>query len=548
MKHSYCQIVSLCVFLAVQACAAQNGSVGLGMNPTQPVRAISKLWTAQENQLAFGLGWPWGSRFHARSDAMLDTVPSKTDTVPSKTDTLPQHTEGVSTRTVKVSYRDSTVSNVYGDLLNDDSIANPKSPLWIPIVQIVGGNVFLWSIDRFVSNEDFSRIGFQSWKRNFKVGWEWDADGFEMNHFFHPYGGALAFNSGRVTGYDFWESIPFAFGSSLMWEYVGENTLPSYNDLINTTLSGVFGGEVLYRLSSNVLDDRTTGAARFFRELFAAALNPKRGFTRLIQGRLFRVSSEEVYQKEPLNVTFSLGAHNVNDGSTFGTGPTSVMANAMFVYGNPFENRSRKPFDFFKLRFDLNFGVGSRVIDNIIGYGLLFGSNGQVGSFKIMAGGFQHFDYWDNNIYRITSLGFGGGIISQLPILEKSVMESAIHLAIIPLGAVSSPYVSVGDRDYAYGGGVQGKLENIFNLGWGSLTTDYFIYWIHTYIGAAGNNVIGIFKPRLGVQLYQNLSVGFEYLVYQRSGYFVDYPTFYSLHTEQKIYLILNLENFGITE
>jgi len=369
-----------------------------------------------------------------------------------------------------------------------------------------------------------------------------------MNHFFHPYGGAMAFTGGRSNGYGYFESVPFAFGSSLMWEYFGENSLPSYNDIINTTLSGAFGGEVLYRLSSNVLDDRTTGAARFFRELFAAALCPTRAFNRLTQGRLFRVSEEEVYQKEPLNVTFSLGAHNVNDGSTFGSGTASVMANAMFVYGNPFENRSRKPFDFFKLRFDLNFGVGNRVIDNIIGYGLLFGSNGQIGNLKIMGGGFQHYDYWDNNIYRITSLGFGGGVISQLPISKNSAIESAFHLAILPLAAVSSPYVSIGDRDYAYGYGMQAKFENIFNLGWGSLTTDYFLYYIHTYVGAAGYNVIGIFKPRLGVQVYRNVSVGFEYLVYQRKGYFDNYPEFYSLHTEQKVYVIVNLENFGLTE
>jgi hypothetical protein len=479
---------------------------------------------------------------------MPDSVPSKTDTVPSKTDSLPQHTEGVSTKTAKVSYRDSTVSNIYGDLLDDDPEANPKSPLWVPIVGFMRGNLMTWAVDRYISNADYARVGIQSWKTNIQTGWEWDSDGFEMNHFFHPYGGAMAFTGGRVNGYSYFESLPFAFGSSLMWEYFGETSLPSYNDLINTTLSGAFGGEVLYRLSSNVLDDRATGSGRFFRELLAAVFSPTRAFARLTEGRLFRVSAEEVYQKEPLNVTFSLGAHNVNDGSKFGTGSSSVMANAMFVYGNPFENRSRKPFDFFKLRFDLNFGVGNRVIDNIIGYGLLFGSNGQAGPLKIMAGGFQHYDYWDNTIYRITSLGFGGGIISQLPISTKSVIESAVHLAIIPLAAISSPYVAIGDRDYAYGGGLQGKFENIINLGWGSLTTDYFLYWIHTYVGAAGDNLVGIFKPRLGVQIHRNISVGFEYLVYQRTGNFDKYPNFYSLHTEQKVYVILNLENFGITE
>jgi len=454
----------------------------------------------------------------------------------------------VSTKEAKVSYRDSTVSNVYGDLLDDDPIANPKYPLWMPILGVIEGNLVTWSIDRALLNADFARVGIESWTRAYTVGWEWDSDGFGMNHFFHPYGGAMAFNSGRASGYSFFESIPFAFGGSLMWEMMGENTLPSYNDVINTTLSGAFAGEILYRLSSNVLDDRATGAPRFFRELFAAVLDPRRGFNRLIHGRLFRVSSDQVYQKEPLNVSFSIGAHNVNDGSQFGTGFSSVMLNAQFVYGNPFELRSRKPFDFFKLRFDMNFGAGPRIIDNITGYGLLFGSNHQTGKFKFIAGGFQHFDYWDNYIYQVSALGFGGGIFSQLPILTNSVIETGLHLALVPLGAVSSPYVAVGDRYYAYGGGMEAKIENIIDLGWGSLTTDYFYYWLHTYVGAGGTNSIGILKPRLAIHVYRAVSVGFEYLFYQRNGFFDDYPEFYSFHTEQKIYIVLNLENFGIKD
>ncbi len=541
VNHFRNSIIVCCLFLAVQVCSSQNGSVGLSVNPVQPARGIAGSRVFQENQFGMGLGWSQSSRWYPHSGSKLDTVPSKTDS-------LPQHTEGVSTVKPKISYRDSAVSNIYGDLLDDDPIANPRSPVWVPILETFGGNVFLWSIDKFVSNEDFSNIGFQSWKRNIKVGWEWDSDAFEMNHFFHPYGGSLAFDGGRANGYSFFESAFFSFGSSLMWEYFGENTLPSYNDQINTTLSGMFGGEILYRLSSNVLDDRTTGAERFFRELLAAAICPKRGFTRFVQGRLFRVSSEEVYQKEPLNVTFSLGEHNVNNGSSFGTGSTSVLANAQFVYGNPFEDRTRKPFDFFNLRFDMNFGAGDRIIDNITGYGLLYGSNGTAGNFKIMTGVFQHFDYWDNTIYQFTTLAFGGGIVSQLPILKEYTMETTIHMGLVPLGAVSSPNVSVGDRNYDYSGGVETKFGNVLDFGWGSLTTDYFLYWLRTYVGAAGYNVVSIFKPRFAVHLYRNMNVGFEYLVYQRSGYFDNYPTFSSLHTEQKIYFTMNLENFGIKD
>ncbi|MEP6949270.1 MAG: DUF3943 domain-containing protein [Ginsengibacter sp.] len=104
----------------------------------------------------------------------------------------------------------------------------------------------------------------------------------------------------RIPGYR-----PFAIEGSLMWEYFGENTQLSKNDIINTPISGMFLGEVLYRISSNVLDDRARGVNRFWRELIAGILDPPRALNRLTQGKMFRVTNKEVYQKEPLNITLS---------------------------------------------------------------------------------------------------------------------------------------------------------------------------------------------------------------------------------------------------
>ena len=77
----------------------------------------------------------------------------------------------------------------------------------------------------------------------------------------------MYFNAARANGYSFYESAPFALLGSLEWEYFGENTLPSYNDVINTPVNGIFLGEIFYRLGSNILDDQTTGFDRFFREI-----------------------------------------------------------------------------------------------------------------------------------------------------------------------------------------------------------------------------------------------------------------------------------------
>ena len=53
-----------------------------------------------------------------------------------------------------------------------------------------------------------------------------------------------------------------------------ENTRPSWNDLVNTTLGGMALGEMEHRLSTVLLDNTATGSERFWRELGGVILNP----------------------------------------------------------------------------------------------------------------------------------------------------------------------------------------------------------------------------------------------------------------------------------
>jgi hypothetical protein len=468
---------------------------------------------------------------------------------PYKEDSRLSYNLAANARTI--SFEDSLLYDMYGNLLDDNPTYNKKSPWWQVAIGVAGNNVFTNLVDNYALNIDYARIGFNSWKHNLKTGWEWDPDRFGMNYFFHPYSGGLYFNAARSNGYDFVESMPFALGGSLMWEYFGETFLPSYNDIINTPVAGTFFGEILYRLSSNVLDDRTTGTERFFRELAAAALSPTRFTSRLIQGKLSRVTSEEVYQKEPLNITLSAGVHKVNDGTSFGTGSTSEMFNVHLDYGNPFERRSRKPFDYFKLRTDFSFGVGRKVLDNITGYGILFGKNVQYGNLEMLVGGFQHYNYFDNKTFELGAIAFGGGIISKLPLSMSSNLFSNIHLGIVPFAGNSGRFGPDTSefRDYNYGGGLEGKLESTLNLGsWAGITFIGYYYWIHTYVGVAGDHFIGLIKPRIAVRLFNNLSIGFEHLVYYSDRYPRDFPSIHFVRTEQKIFLSLYLEAFHFEE
>jgi hypothetical protein len=448
----------------------------------------------------------------------------------------------------KTALVDTTVQNKYGGLLNDDTGYNQKYKWWKPSLGVLGTCVTVFSMDRFLLKSDFSTsVSLDTWKHNLQTGWEWDKDRFGVNFIGHPYTGSLYFNAGRSNGYNYLQSTGFAVAGSLIWEYFGENTLPSYNDQINTPVSGAFFGEILYRLSSNILDDRTRGRERVFREIAAGLIDPMRGVTRLFQGKTFRRTNNEVYQKEPLNVSLFAGYHKINQGNrVFGSGTSNLMLNIQFDYGNPFEVRTRKPFDFFKLRTEFNFGVGRKILDNITGYGILFGKTRDHGKHAYLLGGFQYYDYWDNYTFELGAIAFGGGAFSKLALGKTSTLYTNVHLALVPFSGNSTRFGPDTSqvRDYTFGDGFEGKIESTLNLGkYVTTSLSYYYYFIHTYVGQAGNNIIGILRPRVTVKLYKDLSVGYEHFVYYDARFLQGMSAIHSIRTEQKIFLYLYLED-----
>jgi hypothetical protein len=433
-------------------------------------------------------------------------------------------------------------TNKYGNLLNDDPEYNPRYAWWIPAIRVVAADAFNWAVAKYVYKFDWPATSVSDWKHNFKKGPEWDVDGFGTNFIGHPHTGNYYFNIARSNGYSYWGSLPFAIQGSLIWEYLGENTRPSYNDLINTPISGAFLGEVFYRISSNILDDRARGGNRVFREILAGLVNPPRALNRLTQGKMFRVTGKEVYQKEPLNITVSAGIHKVNDklgkDNLFGTGSTNAMLNMQFDYGDPFETRHRKPFDLFRFRVELGYGDDKRLIDHVNGYGILAGGN--LKKDRLLGGLFQHYDYWRNNIFEVATLGFGGGLISRIPVASHSNIFSAIHLAVVPMAGNNTEFGPDTSefRHYNFGGGMQAKLEETFNLNqWATIGFTGFYYWIHTYNGLPGNSLVGILKPAITVKLFKNLRIGIEHHIYHNDRYLTKTGNLHLTRTEQKFYL-----------
>ncbi|MGZ3848357.1 MAG: hypothetical protein ACXVKI_04480, partial [Flavisolibacter sp.] len=122
-------------------------------------------------------------------------------------------------------------------------------------------------------------------------------------------------------------------------------------------------------------------------------------------------------------------------------------------------------------------------------------------------------------VYSFRSVVAGGGLISY--------------------GPDTSDY-----RNYNFGGGLEGKMEETINMGkWGTLGFTAFYYWIHTYNGSPGNSLVAILKPTVAFRLCKNFSLGFEQLLYHNDRYIKEVPTLHLTRTEQKLYLQFFFEN-----
>lgn len=473
-----------------------------------------------------------------------------------------EHPDSAHTEPQKSPFLDSTKYSRYGDLLNDDPEYNKKSPIWKPAVQVLVENVILNVMDRSVLHLEFAKTDLQSWNRNLHAGfpwtsgWEWDQDRFGNNFLSHPMMGSFYFSAARTNGYNFWQSAPIVFAGSYMWKIFGENGKPEREDLINTTVDGELLGEVMYRLSSNILDDRATGPERVFREILAGLVNPVRGVNRLFDGKCRRRVNKEIYQKEPVNIALFLGAHSINNQTNaLLSGHTDEMVNIQLDYGNPFELRSRKPFDFFKFRTELNFGVGRKVVDNITGYGVLLAKNLQFGKLSMLVGGFQHYDYYDAKAFELSTIAFGPGVLTKLPLSKTSELDVNLHLAIVPFGGSSVGPVTDTSfyRDYRFAYGWEGKLESALNIGkYSTLSLWYYYYFIHSFnntgkdespVNSLGNNLISVVRPRVTVHIYKTLSFGLEQIIYFNDHYQAGFAPLHYTQTEQRIFVMFNWED-----
>ncbi len=431
---------------------------------------------------------------------------------------------------------------------------------WLAAAEVIGINAFVLCFDRFVLDAEYAKVNLHTIHHNFKTGFVWDNDKFSTNLFAHPYHGGLYFNAARSNGLNFWQSTPYAFGGSLMWETVCETEPSAINDLMATTIGGIAIGEVTYRVSDLIYDDSKRGMARFWREFLGTVVCPIRGLNRIIRGEAWRVRRDgglyHDYDRLPVGLTLSAGMRYLADNNALFRGETNPYINVSLVYGDPYDETTNRPYDYFTA--DVTFGMSSNqpLISRVHLLGQLwsapvYSANGMQAEFGL----FQHFNYYDSQPvkdgtslvpFRISeAASVGPGLIYRFPAVGNLVrLEQRIFLSGILLGGSLSDYYAVIDRDYNMGSGYSAKVHtmmefrrygrffinaDLYNIyTWKGYEDEYLATTDPLYLNAQGDKgsaLLLVVNPRLQLSVSDRLCLDLSAFYYIRS-------TRYSYHDD----------------
>ncbi|MCM1319454.1 MAG: DUF3943 domain-containing protein [Muribaculaceae bacterium] len=333
---------------------------------------------------------------------------------------------------------------------------------WRAAATDFGFNIGLWAFDRYVQNADYARINLHTMKRNLTSGFKWDNDNLGDNMFLHPYSGNLYFNGARSNGFNFWQSSLFAIGGSAMWELFMECEYPSTNDIIATPIGGVVLGEMTYRISDTMIDDRTSGAERAAREVGVFIVNPMRGFTRLITGDMWKVrpTSGKQFGTPAVGIQITGGA-KVMEYSHDGVRDFKIGGSLGLTmeYGDRFEVHSTKPYDYFTFHAGLNFVTHQPILSRLNVQGRLLARE-LLDHHKddLSIGLYQDFDYFDSDSVSTAlrkipfKLGVpasvGVGMMYRNRLSPRAIFDADLHANAVLLGGVLTDYFNLDQRNY----------------------------------------------------------------------------------------------------
>ncbi len=436
-------------------------------------------------------------------------------------------------------------------------------------------NMGVWAFDRYVREADFAYISMRSVKDNLKEGFVFDNDGLGTNMFMHPYHGSLYFNGARANGYTYWQSGLFAFGGSFMWEMFMENEYPSGNDIMATPIGGMALGEVMYRTSDMILDDRKTGASRFGLEFASFLVSPMRGLSRLLSGDAWRkrATSGKQYGTPELSIDISIGSRTLELKDEIFDRGMGVATEWNIEYGDRFDPETKNPYDYFSVKAHFNAHSSQPLMSQMSIVGRLASTELMDNKKNFLSLGlYQHFDYYDSDTisgvshktpYKFCApASVGGGLIYRRKQTKKWDFNGYAHVNAVLLGGALSDYYVVDSRNYNLASGFSTKvgLNFIYKKDRFSFSTIYESYHMFTWKGypedidwntvnyktlnAQGDPSHAILHAagaRLEVKLYKKLYLSSSFMNFTRHTRYKHYDDVFSNTSEGRLLLTYKL-------
>lgn len=411
---------------------------------------------------------------------------------------------------------DTPYKKYHGPLTSfPDDTLKIKKRFWRAAGELMLTEVVPWSYNYFIRDAEFAKISWESIGHNLQFkNWEWDDNSFTTNQFAHPYHGNLYYNSFRTNGYSFWQSVPAAFAGSYIWEVAGETHPPAPNDFINTSVGGITLGEMTYRLSNMVVDNRQGGFNRQMREVFAFLINPLNGFNRIIDGRWGRYNvniPERVPSEFISDLEFGMRRISTHTKEVFTKGENQVYGRFSLLYGNPYTDLN-KPFDNFSVNMELG-NDDSATINAVSVNGFLTGWKLRDDARTTHVTNLTtNYDFFHNSAFQYGGQSVNFNWLSHYNKGKRSNIYTKLGAGIILLGAVPDEYLYYGEgRNYDYGPGLSFTADGLYtysNKLW--LHMRYRGGWFITVNGNESNHLITTISGEARYFIYKNLSLGLE--------------------------------------
>jgi hypothetical protein len=427
----------------------------------------------------------------------------------------------------------STKPKFLNDTLEWDLNPKRKKNFWRAGAQWFLAQALPASFNRFITKDPYSYISFQNFLDHQRFSaWDWDDNQFTTNQIDHPFHGQIYFNAFRSNGYNFYQSSLATVAGSYIWETAGETQHPSINDLVNTTFGGILMGEMMHRVSRNILARNRTDHNRLGNEIVATIVNPINGLNRFLDGKWGK-KIDDYYGADSSVITaevdLGIRRFDAKEGDFLNEGKNAFYGRLRFRYSNGDHNYKR-PFDQFSVNLELGNGDSS-FINAVNVHALLYGAK----FFKSQKGDHYgtlnaHYDFYNNDAFFYGAQSLNYNWLSEFRYKKGNRLNLSVGAGAVVLAAVPDPYLLYGaSRNYNYGPGASYRFRgDLMILNRFMLSADYNGGVFFTISGTDSYYVLHGLNVEASLRLYKRWSINLSSGYFNLQGHFRDqqYPDF----------------------